>query len=380
MYGLVLCQARLDVELVVQSPTHVGGDGASHQVQGYRHRPHARSKARGSESIELRSNSTKRPSESELALPIHRLGDGSFDLFVPASSFRGAVRHFLWKRLRRARRGQPVDARWAIDRPVDRADRAGDGDPTTAAYWEPRFGGVLMRHLFGSEARRGALRFSSLETSSGREEGAIPYSNQDEVLLQRPRPTSPMRTMVRNRLDRFTMESTEGLRNFAAMDVGTKLTGHIQLDSFSWWQLGALGLALQGMQEGSIRLGRRGGTGLGRVACSPTRLVLRWHRAVAPGSIAEAGDADQCLDKLPREDRDTHRGVFDGGWMFVPTQSQRRPDLGEVPLETTGPAGQWRQASWTQSDDGDPTITRLLLGMTATLADTARSLEGAPHA
>ncbi|RME26835.1 MAG: hypothetical protein D6798_05860 [Deltaproteobacteria bacterium] len=380
MYGLVLCQARLDVELVVRSPTHVGGDGASDQVQGYRRRPSTRTKARGSETIELRRNGAKRPGESELALPIHRLGDGEFDLFVPASSFRGAVRHFLWKRLRRARRDQVTDARWAIDRPADRDDREDGADPTTAAYWEPRFGGVLMRHLFGSEARRGALRFSSLEPSHHRDQPAIPYSDREEVLFRRPRPTSPMRTLVRNRLDRFTMESTEGLRNFAAMEAGTTLTGNIQLDSFSWWQLGALGLALRGMQDGSIRLGRRGGTGLGRVDCRPTRLVLRWHRRVAPLEGRELLDTDGCLALLGREDADRHRGVFGDRRMFVPTMSERVPDVGDIQLAPAGPAGQWRQAEWTQSADGDPSIMNLLLGMTATLADTARSLSGGPHA
>jgi CRISPR/Cas system CSM-associated protein Csm3 (group 7 of RAMP superfamily) len=298
MYAVSLCDCTIKYAVIAQSPTFVGGgEGDASAKRGT-----SGGKARavgGDYRLTLkREEPGGREGGANVALPAHRMGVELVEFYIPATSVRGAVRHFLTRRIERAMSGIELDSRYAVDRlrAEDVEQKAKDlyGPPGEEPYWRARFGNVLLRHLFGSEARRGAVMFEDL-VAKQQQLRRSHYSNVPSDFGQGSLGVnSYLRVLTHNRLDRFTMASTEGLRNVAALEAGTALTGAVTLTNFAWWQVGALAVAFAAMNEGSLGLGARTAVGLGRVSVKVTELVVRWHPGVAPESFTVLPGAGVC--------------------------------------------------------------------------------------
>lgn len=310
MYAADRCALAVHLELEVVTPLHVGGGkeeparsrgtrrlyarregGPGKSPDG---RPLPGSKARGPDYQVRFIGQPPEPGEQAVILPVHTVEAGGVRaaFFVPATSLRGAMRHFLWRRFDHALRGVAWPACRGLDPHSTPEPGASQGeDPSTPGYWNDRFGNVLLRHLFGSTGRRGALGYTDAKVLQPPNYPETRYSalSRRVVVNQLPEPAASLRVLTQNRLDRFTMASTEGLRNLAGLEVGTRLGCTITLTNFGWWQVGALALALDAMKRGELRIGARGGSGLGVVRPEVGGVTIRWHRRFAPTGAAWPG-------------------------------------------------------------------------------------------
>ena len=308
MYAYSLCDFRVDYRLELLSPLHVGG-GARRLAARRGRAQRAARKSRGEDyAVSIGEAKTARGETSEVTLPIYEElrpdgqssnGEPVLHFYVPGTSLRGVLRHYLGRRIDRAVRDIEVDASFSRD--VPNGEMVKDrvyGDPQLPVYWEPRFGNVLVRQLFGSEARAGAVAFSRVELEQPREtprkvDGR--YSRTRKP-IEGAKLNANLRYLTQNRLDRFTMASTEGLRTLAALEAGTILRCNVTVRNFSWWQIGALYLAFDALSKGRIRLGARGAVGLGRVKAEPELVVVRWHPSVLPKSSDRLPGYGACLE------------------------------------------------------------------------------------
>lgn len=320
MYALTLCDFRVDYELTVTSPLLVGAGKEREFKQLHGSRRKGEGKARGEDyELQLGPGDREGGGDGDVTLPIHEVLDsGAMQCFIPGTSMRGALRHGLWRRFDHALASRTIDPQYTRD--VGRTRKGGEiyGDPATAVYWTPRFGNVLLRQLFGSEARRGALEFSRLDTNR-RPSSAFTWYSRTRKEMGRHANVN-LRFLTHNRLDRFTMASTSGLRNSAAVEVGSVFKGFVSIVNFAWWQVGALGVAFDAIDRGEIRLGKRGATGQGTGKVKPVRIVVRYHRAVAPveGQPLPGVGALKC-ERLNGKDQKQIFGIDDA----EPTQTVR---------------------------------------------------------
>ena len=297
MFALAVCDLHVKYRLTVVSPLLIGG-GDEDPYRG--ERGSERGKQRGpGHSLRLRRREDRGGGENaNVTLPIHESAEGEpggLVAFIPGTSLRGSLRHGLWRRLDHALRAASIAERYRRD--VARGDEevALYGDPNTEQYWSPRFGNVLLRQLFGSEARRGAFEFSRATVRGTSANGVARYSGGPGRKVEGAPANVDLRLLTNNRLDRFTMESTQGLRNVAAVEVGTVFEGSVSIVNFAWWQAGALAVAFDAVNRGDIRLGKRGAAGQGRATVDPIEIVLRYHGAVVPKPTPGDKDARQAL-------------------------------------------------------------------------------------
>lgn len=388
MYALTLCDFRVEYRLKLVTPLHVGGEAQPAVVA---RRGQGNGKERGGEDyrVTLHTSGAEEGGLASVILPVHEHDEdsGQLRLFVPSTSLRGAMRHLLWRRLDRALPEISIAPAYERDTPIgvrQNADTRLYGDPSQSIYWIPRFGNILIRHLFGSEARCGALAFSRAQIP----EDCRPakpvtcYSDGKELIPGAIRPDADLRVLTHNRLDRFTMASTEGLRNLAAIEAGTVFAGHITLSNFAWWQVGALALAFQSINDGDLRLGTRGAVGLGQASIEPTRIAVRWHQLVAPPADGPFPGVGRCLEAkrlpclAPGLDGDELRRRILGSsdpeiQMFLRDADD---ELGDVPplhpIPTAGNLGFARDFEWSSGD----VCQQVLSGSTRRLAAVARGL------
>lgn len=272
MYRWTWCDARLDYRLTVETPLHIGGGKPN-----LRTKRDNDGKQRGRESL-VPAIGEKSKLEADLILPIGAPDEVNaperWRPYMPGSSLRGAIRSHLHDRTDRAMDGRSIDPAYTQDNP----DLLNSDDDTRGEN-NFHFGNALIRHLFGTTARRGALEFSAATLIDGGLEHPQ-YSNRD---LKGEQLTGRVRVLTQNRLDRFSMASTDGLRNIAAIEAGSVFRANIVIRSFGWWQLGAIALAFHDACAGNLSFGSRGAAGLGRARIAIDKLTIRWRRDCAPG-------------------------------------------------------------------------------------------------
>lgn len=303
MFALDLCRARLRYRLRLLSPLHVGGGGDEVLVR-------RQGKGKGRREGDYGLGRPAGNGDAEVTLPIHEVRGGRSRFLVPASSLRGVLRHHLTRRIRLAIEGQGL---LTMERFRHDGDEVGpDGEP---ADWERRFGQVLIRMTFGSEARRGQLAITpALRVDPQAAAAQVRYGHMTAPDRGGATPRdAALRLVVQNRLDRITQASAEGgLRTVAALEEGQEMEGEMTLQNFACWQLGLLALAQGAAARGDVRLGGKTTAGFGRIELRFTSLDLGWHRRVAPRrgeGCFGIGEAARRMGLLDQEGTDRGSGL-----------------------------------------------------------------------
>lgn len=282
MYATAWLDAALHYKLQTTSPLCIG-PSLRGQYQARTQREPAQKGRQLTHALSYKRGATSnRGGQAEVQMPHLVHGEHGPVAEIPATAIRGALRQCLRDRFDRAisAASGEIDGVWQLDQAGDGAEDFNGWSATDPEYWTGRFGDPLSRHLFGSEARRGATSFTAARAEP--EDRPATRYGSDAAGSSRHAPRHHIRVLVQNSLDRITMASTEGLRTGAALDVGTEFKGRIELCNPGWWQIGAIGLALQLLSSGHTGLGSRRNAGLGSVEAEVTGLDLRWHPSFPP--------------------------------------------------------------------------------------------------
>lgn len=302
MFALNLCEARIVYGLTLVSPLHVGGGGDDILS---REKKQEGSKARDQDYALKNADRNSEDKDSKVLLPVHYTDrSGGLHFYVPGPSLRGALRHYLALRLSLAQAGtRRTGPEYALEKLPSEytAEEIEDLNvKNNETGYEHRTGHLLVRMLFGTEARAGQLAIgpadlvhdpTNLDTLTPRAADIrkARYSGKEyNDRTATPARNATLALLTQNRLDRATQGSAQGgLRTLAALEAGEVLYGEMHLRNVALWQLGLLYLAVDAANQGRLTLGGKTGVGLGRVKLEFVRLDLRWNKQVAPTTPTE---------------------------------------------------------------------------------------------
>jgi CRISPR-associated RAMP protein (TIGR02581 family) len=191
--------------------------------------------------------------------PVETYRNGGSQVYIPGSSLKGVFRSHLERVIRTLRPDAVVvaDPFERDDRPdqscsawFDQRKRSGESLDNATVYAESD----PIARLFGSTSFIGRISIG---------DGYLFDSGQDTYVTERRLPTE-LRDGVG--IDRLTGGQSHGaLFNLSVISSSTMFRTNILLRNFECWQLGAMLLVVQDMQDELIRLGSGTSRGLGSV-------------------------------------------------------------------------------------------------------------------
>jgi len=268
-------------------------------------------------------------------------------VFIPGSSIKGVVRSAAERVLRSI---DPSRASILAEDPLDHAARShreasslGDDIARKSGRTEWAMGTVhkklcLASRTFGSQAMAGRVRFTdALPTPDSRDR-----ANQTE-------PRSGVS------IDRRTGGPARGKLFESEVVTGGVYAATIHFENVQLWQLALLGVVLEDLDTGLVRLGSAKTRGLGSFAID--RIAIRWSQAGPerpPAGVGDLGGAEMAdaygfyrpdrLDSVPGDPtraRERLRAVLawegDGAWHFL-RATQTGPWDAMVSAVTSGAA------------------------------------------
>ncbi len=217
--------------------------------------------------------------------PVLTMRHGEPEVFIPGSSLKGVFRSHTEKVIRTIRDGEIVVADpferqgenqscgyWFEERNKERKKRKEEPLPNTVIYAES----CPVHRLFGSTYFIGRVSIGDayLIDEKGNYLG---YNEEGEYLGQNVPKTKRLPTEPRDGvgIDRLTGGSSHGaLFNLEAVSTGTRFRAEVLLRNFECWQLGALLLVVQDMEDELIRLGSGKSRGLGSVKGAVDKITI----------------------------------------------------------------------------------------------------------
>ena len=212
--------------------------------------------------------------------PVLTYRNGRAEVFIPGSSLKGVVRSHIEKVVRTLRPNETV-----IADPFKR-----DGPDQAVGYWlQQRKDALRTQHR--EDELTNALAYANSDPAA-RLFGSTFYSGRvsiGDAYLAPNSPGGPRPTEQRDGvgIDRLTGGAYPGAKfELEVVAAGTIFQTEVLLRNFECWQLGAILLVVQDLEDELIRIGSGGSRGLGAVQGSLTN-VRTHHLGPTPGRSAE---------------------------------------------------------------------------------------------
>lgn len=234
--------------------------------------------------------------------PVKTWRNGEQEVFIPGSSLKGLIRS-----------------------QVERAVNSINENTACNLIDDNSFCGKRLENRFSrSELDTETAQIYAASCPACRLFGSTVYAARISVKDAYLDEGSSSNTEYRNgvSIDRFTGGAARGrLFDMDVVPAGTTFTTELVLRNFEIWQLGAIAVFLQDLQDGLIRIGSAKSRGLGAVSGTITNFTLSVPRTgnhtknIIPGLGAALQDGSYGTtqnDELPVSDavKETKRGIY----------------------------------------------------------------------
>ncbi|NJN68118.1 MAG: CRISPR-associated RAMP protein [Chloroflexaceae bacterium] len=210
--------------------------------------------------------------------PVFTMRHGERQVYIPGSSLKGVFRSHTEKIIRTLRPGETVVA--------DPFEKNGDNQSCSTWFNERKEGEKLTNEIVYTDSCPVHRLFGSTYFIGRVSIGDAYLVDENGAYLDRNTPQAK-REPTENRdgvgIDRLTGGSSPGaLFSLEVVSSGTRFRTEVLLRNFECWQLGALLLVVQDMEDELVRLGSGKSRGLGAVRGTVDEVVVH-HLGPTPG-------------------------------------------------------------------------------------------------